>query len=289
MANAIQIDAHQHYWNPARGDYGWMPEDDPILSRPYGPADLSQSLASCEVKQTIIVQAAPSVAETEYMLGIADTTPSVAAVVGWIDFERPEQIETLRRLASHPKFVGVRPMIQDLPDVDWMLRDDVQWAFEAIVDLDLTFDALGFPQHAANFHTIFCRYPNMRAVIDHCLKPQIRNQSSELFQSWAADISRIANETQAFCKLSGVVTEANANWTQEDLKPYTDHILDAFTADRVMWGSDWPVVRLRGEYEDWYQAARALTSHKSAAEHASIFGGTAQRFYRLSESSEEQS
>ena len=286
MASTVRIDAHQHFWNPARGDYGWMPPDDPILSRVYGPHDLAKSLSNCQIAQTIIVQAAPSVAETEYMLGIADATPSVAAVVGWIDFERPDQIDTLRRLASHPKFVGVRPMIQDLPDVDWMLRSDVQWAFEAIVDLDLTFDALGFPQHAANFHTILCRYPQMRVVLDHCLKPQIRNHSSALFQAWAADISRIANETQAFCKLSGLVTEANEAWTNEDLQPYVDHVIKSFSAKRVMWGSDWPVVRLRGEYEDWYKAAQALTNKHSQAENSLIFGGTAQNFYRLNENTE---
>ena len=286
MAETNLIDAHQHFWNPARGDYGWMPPDDPILSRVYGPHDLVEGLSNCQIDKTVLVQAAPSIAETEYMLGIADATPSVAAVVGWIDFERPDQIETLRRLALHPKFVGVRPMIQDLPDVDWMLRSDVQWAFEAIVELDLTFDALGFPQHAQNFHTIFCRYPQMRTVVDHCLKPQIRNHSTDLFHTWAEGISRIANETNAFCKLSGLITEADANWTQEDLRPYVDHVLTAFSADRVMWGSDWPVARLRCEYEDWFTAAQALTKNKTSAERSSIFGGTAIEFYRLNKKNE---
>lgn len=281
MADTIIIDAHQHFWNPARGDYGWMPVDDPVLSRVYGPQDLAGSMADCNIAQTVLVQAAPSVAETEYMLGIADATPSVGGVVGWIDFERPDQIDTLRRLAAHPKFLGVRPMIQDLPDDDWMLRSDIQWAFEAIVDLDLTFDALGFPQHAANFYTIFSRYPQMRVVLDHCLKPQISNHSDDLLKAWATDISRIADETQAFCKLSGLVTEANANWKQDDLQPYADHVVSAFTPDRIMWGSDWPVVRLRGEYEDWFGAAQALTANRTATERNAIFGGTAIEFYRL--------
>lgn len=288
VPDQMLIDSHQHFWNPARGDYGWMPPDDPVLSRTYGPQHLADALSNCKIDRTIIVQAAPSVAETEYMLGIADATPSVAAVVGWIDFERPDQIATLKRLAAHPKFVGVRPMIQDLPDVDWMLRSDVQWAFEAIVDLDLTFDALGFPQHAANFHTIFRRYKQLRAVVDHCLKPEIRNHSDELFQAWATDISRIADETQAFCKLSGLVTEAGPDWTQDDLEPYVEHILSAFGADRVMWGSDWPVVRLRGEYETWFEVAQRLTNNKTGAERDAIFGGTAARFYRLTSNIENQ-
>ena len=278
-----QIDAHQHFWHPARADYGWMPPDDPILTRQYGPQDLAVSLADCGVKKTVLVQAAQSVEETEYLLGIADATSSVAAVVGWIDFERPGQIDTLSRFARHPKFVGVRPMIQDLPDVDWMLRKDIQWAFDAIVDLDLTFDALGFPQHATNFQTIFNRYPQMRVVLDHCLKPQIKNHSQAAFEAWANDISRIGHETNAFCKLSGLVTEADPDWNQKDLQPYVDHVLNVFGASRVMWGSDWPVARLRCEYGVWYEAARQLTKNKTAAQNAQIFGGTAAAFYRLSE------
>ena len=184
-------------------------------------------------------------------------------------------------LALHPKFVGVRPMIQDLPDVDWMLRADVQWAFEAIIDLDLTFDALGFPQHASNFHKIFCRYPQMRVVVDHCLKPKIKDHSKDNFDAWAEDMSRIADDTQAYCKLSGLVTEAGSNWTEDELKPYADHVLQAFGANRVMWGSDWPVARLRCEYEDWYKAAQSLTASMTAKERASIFGGSASSFYQL--------
>lgn len=286
MTGEIQIDAHQHFWHPARGDYGWMSQDDPVLSRPYGPADLADSATNANITQTVLVQAAPSIAETEYMLGIADSTSHVAAVVGWIDFERPDQIDTLRRFAAHPKFVGVRPMIQDIPDKNWMLHDDVQWAFEAISELDLTFDALGFPQHAENFGTILRNYPHMRAVLNHCLKPQIRNHSPGRFQAWADDMTQLAEDSQVFCKLSGLVTEASASWTAEDLYPYVDHVLSTFTPDRTMWGSDWPVVRLRCEYEEWYAIAKKLTDQLHATERARIFGGTAREFYRLDDMKE---
>ena len=121
----VMIDAHQHYWEPRRGDYDWMPEDDPVLARRYMPADLADSLGKHSIGRTVLVQAAATVEETEYLLGISDATTSVGAVVGWVDFERPDHLHHLRRLASHPKFVGVRPMIQDIPDVDWMLRADV--------------------------------------------------------------------------------------------------------------------------------------------------------------------
>lgn len=275
-----RIDAHQHYWNPARGDYHWMPADNPVLARVYGPRDLSESLEATGISRTVLVQAAATVHETEYLLGIADTCDSVAGVVGWIDFERPEDIEHLRRLANHPKFLGVRPMIQDIPDDGWMLRNDVQWAYQALIDCDLTFDALGFPRHLENFHTVLTRYPELRVVIDHCMKPQIRTHSEAGFSAWADGMTRLAEDTKAYCKLSGLVTESDG-WQIESLRPYVDHVLSVFGPERLMWGSDWPVCRLEAEYEDWFDAARNLTSHVPKGEQDLIFGGTAARFYRL--------
>jgi len=279
----VKIDAHQHYWEPARGDYDWMPQDDPILARKYMPADLAASLGRHGIARTVLVQAAASVEETEYMLGIADASETVAAVVGWVDFENRNHLHHLERLARHPKFVGVRPMIQDIADVDWMLRDDVQWAYKAIIDLDLTFDALGFPPHLDNFLTLFRRYPELRVVIDHCMKPRIRDhaQAPEVFDRWAEGMFRLADQTQASCKFSGLVTEAKRDWTRDDLRPYADHILAAFGPDRVMWGSDWPVCQLRAGYDAWREVAEALTAHLGEEERAQVFGGTAIGFYRL--------
>jgi L-fuconolactonase len=277
---AIKVDAHQHYWEPSRGDYDWMPRDDPILARKYMPADLAASLGKHGVAWTVLVQAAATVEETEYLLGIADASETVAGVVGWVDFENPDHIHHLERLAQHPKFVGVRPMIQDIPDVDWMLRDDVQWAYQAIVDLDLTFDALGHPPHLDNFLTLLRRYPELRVVVDHCMKPRIRDHP-EAFDRWAEGMFRLADQTQAYCKFSGLVTEANAGWTLDDLRPYAEHVLAAFGPDRVMWGSDWPVCRLRASYDAWRQAAEALTAHLGEEARAQVFGGTAIGFYRL--------
>lgn len=275
------VDAHHHFWNPTRGDYGWMPPDDPILSRTYSPVDLANALHTTGIQHTVLVQAAPTVGETEYLLGIADATPHVAKVVGWVNFEDSTQIETLKRLAAHPKFSGVRPMIQDLPDTDWMLRSDVQWAYQAIIDLDLTFDCLGFPDHLDNFHRLLTQYPKMRAVLDHSMKPQLKQHSEKNFKLWADGMTRLANDTNAYCKLSGLITEADTNWSMAVLKPYTDHVINCFGAERVMWGSDWPVVRLRAEYEDWFALAMALTEHVSETQRNQIFSGTATQFYRL--------
>ncbi|MEM1386560.1 MAG: amidohydrolase family protein [Pseudomonadota bacterium] len=277
----MQIDAHQHFWNPARGDYGWMPADDAVLTRRYGPDHLRPALQSCGIDSTVLVQAAPSVAETEYMLGIADATPEVAGVVGWFDFERPDQAAEWDRLSQHPSLIGVRPMIQDIPDVAWMLGDNVAWAFDKLIALDLAFDALGFPRHLDPFLMLLKRYPTMRVVIDHGMKPQIHDSDPVAFTAWAEGMSRLADETGAFCKLSGLVTEASETWSAEALAPYVAHILEAFGPARVMWGSDWPVCRLRCEYEDWHDAAISLTRDVSPTERDMIFGQTAQKFYRL--------
>lgn len=277
------IDAHQHFWHPARGDYAWMPPNDPVLTRRYGPGDLSSGLAATGVEHTVLVQAAPSVEETEYMLGIADSTPHVAKVVGWINFEDRTQLATLERLAKHPKFVGVRPMIQDIPDDGWMLRDDVQWVYEALIDLDLTFDCLGFPGHLGYFHKLLTGYPKMRAVIDHSMKPQFRAHSDANFDIWAQGLSALAKDTSAYCKLSGLVTEADEDWSDGMLKPYTNHVVGVFGAERVMWGSDWPVARLRCEYADWFAQARRLTENFGATAQQKIFIQTAKDFYRIND------
>lgn len=279
----MKIDAHQHFWQPKRGDYDWMPQDNPVLNRSYHPSDLAPALDSYGIDGTVLVQAAATVHETEYMLGLADATPSIKGVVGWVDFEDQTHLAHLKRLAMHPKFLGVRPMIQDIPDVDWMLRDDVQWAYRAIIDLDLTFDALGFPRHLPNFLTLIIRYPEMRVVYDHCMKPQIRDQRAgkDAFSEWADGMSRLAEQTTGCCKFSGLVTEADDGWAIDDLRPFADHVLNAFGADRVMWGSDWPVCRLQAEYANWHDSAQMLTHHMPEGARADIFGGTAARFYRL--------
>ena len=278
-----RVDAHQHYWHPARGDYGWMPKDDPVSRDPTVLPISRRYLAELAIEKTVLVQAAPTVEETEYLLGIADATDSVAGVVGWIDFEKPEHIRHLRRFANHPKFLGVRPMIQDIADDGWMLRPDVRRGFEAVTELDLTFDALGFPRHLANFLSVFKRYTRMRVVIDHCMKPQIGGGSMEMetYRHWAEGMTRLAEETGVYCKLSGLVTEAGAHWSVEQLQPYAEHVLTVFGPQRVMWGSDWPVCLLRASFGEWRRAAEVLTAHLDAPSRERVFGGTAADFYRL--------
>ncbi|MEM6371448.1 MAG: amidohydrolase family protein [Pseudomonadota bacterium] len=279
----MKIDAHHHLWQVARGDYDWMPKDIAVLNRTYVPDDLVPALARAGVDGTVLVQAAASVHETEYMLGLADATPWIKGVVGWIDFADQSHRAHLDRFAAHPKFCGVRPMIQDIPDMDWMLRSDVQWAYEALIELDLTFDALGFPQHIDNFLTLAQRYPQMRVVFDHCMKPQIHEQraGNDASTAWAQGMARLADQTEGCVKFSALLTEAGEGARIDDVRPFAAHVLDCFGADRVMWGSDWPVCRLRSEYDAWHAMAQTLTQDLSDAGRAAVFGGTAARFYSL--------
>lgn len=283
MRSALKIDAHHHLWQPVRGDYDWMPKDIPVLNRPYVPGDLASTLAANGIDGTILVQAAATTAETEYMLGLADGCDFIKGVVGWIDFEDPTQVTQLERFADHPKFRGVRPMIQDIADPDWMLRGDVAWAYAALIDLGLSFDALGMPQHINNFRTLAQKYPDLPIVYDHCMKPQIRNQMAgqDAFTDWASGITDLANDTGGVIKFSALVTEASDGWTTQDLRPFAHHVLDAFGPNRVMWGSDWPVCRVRAEYDMWFDAAQDLTAHLTSSDRAAIFGETAAFFYRL--------
>lgn len=278
------IDSHVHLWNPARGDYGWMPKGDPVLDRSYRPSDLAPILDRHGVSRVVLVQAAPTVEETDYMLGLADGWAEggdrVAGVVGWVDFEDRGQRQHLERFAAHPKMVGVRPMIQDIADLEWMHRKDIVWAFDAMAELGLVFDALGYPVHLPGFLALFQRHPGLKIVVDHGAKPRIRDVKANpsAFTQWAADIGRIARETGAVCKLSGLATEAAAGFSDDDLQPFAAHILDVFGPDRVMFGSDWPVVTLAAGYERWFAAARRFVPE---ANRAAVFGGTAKRVYGL--------
>lgn len=270
------VDAHQHFWAVSRGDYGWM-ENNPAVAairRDVRPEHLAPFLARHGIDRTVLVQAAPSVEETEYLLGLADATDFIAKVVGWVDFENRDHARHLARFAKHPKFAGVRPMIQDIPDPEWMHRPDVQWAFDAIIDLDITFDALGFPRHLGPFLRLFERYPRMRTVIDHAMKPEIRSNG---YAAWEQGMAEIAARTGVFCKVSGLLTEAQPGAGMAELQPYVQHLLASFGAERLMWGSDWPVLELAAGYDEW----RAMSSQLLAGADA-IFGATACRFYRIS-------
>lgn len=272
------IDAHQHFWATVRDDYGWLTPDDEVLYRDFGPTDLEPLIAEAGIARTILVQAAPTVAETGYLLDIAKATGWIAGVVGWVPLADPAVGATLDGLAARPGLVGVRPMIQDLPDDDWMLQPAVGHGLEALAARELGFDALVLPRHLGRLLTLCERHPGLRVVVDHAAKPEIRSGG---FEAWARDLGRIATGTRACCKISGLVTEASENWRAEDLRPYVDFLIDRFGPDRLMWGSDWPVVQLAGGFARWRDATSELLQELREDERAAILGKTAARFYRL--------
>lgn len=273
----IRVDAHHHVWRVSRGDYAWLTPDLPI-HRDYTLDDLRPVLG--DITATVLIQAAPTEAETTFMLSVArESSGLVRGVVGWADFQNPDAPMRVASLAKEPLLKGLRPMLQDIPDTGWILRDDVQPAIKAMVAAGLRFDALVQPRHLPVLPDLCAQHPCLRVVIDHGAKPAI---ATGAWQPWADDIRRVANTTNAFCKISGLVTEAARNWHINDLRPYVDHLLRCFGPERLMWGSDWPVVNLAGGYQRWRDAASALTGDLSSDEQAAIMGGNAVTFYGVS-------
>ena len=273
-----RIDSHQHFWLLSRGDYGWLTPELEILYRDFLPDDLMPLLDKSQVNKTILVQAAPSTAETEFMLKIARETDFVAGVVGWIDMDCDNALAHLEHFSQSPYFKGIRPMLQDIEDVNWMLKTELAPVFELLIAKNLSFDALVLPQHLDALYTLIKRYPALKVVIDHGAKPDISNNSSP---EWFDKLALIASETSAYCKLSGLVTEAGQDPHFEQLAPYMEHLLLCFGAKRLMWGSDWPVVETSSNYQSWLAQVEKFLQPLTDKEQQSIWAGTAKKFYRL--------
>ncbi|MDU9005611.1 amidohydrolase family protein [Sedimentitalea todarodis] len=252
------IDTHQHFWKLDRGDYGWLTPELEALYRDFLPQDLKPLLDAAGIHGTIAVQAADTEAETKFLLSLADEYDWIHGVVGWVDLEAKTAPDSIARLAAHPKLVGLRPMIQDIPDDRWMLRDTLGRGIAAMVDHNLTFDALVMPRHLKHLLVFLAKYPDLRVVVDHCAKPEIRNNA---FDVWARDLKDIAQDERVFCKVSGLVTEAAQNWSEADLKPFIGHVLEVFPERRLLFGSDWPVLNLASDYQTWKDIA--VQSHQA--------------------------
>ncbi|WP_270728244.1 amidohydrolase family protein [Shimia sp. Alg240-R146] len=246
------IDAHQHFWKLDRGDYSWLKPEFTALYRDFEPHDLRPLLDAAEVDGTIAVQAADTEAETRFLLSLADQHEWIVGVVGWTDLEADDASAAIANLAQRGKLVGLRPMIQDIADDAWMLKESLRPAIRSMVEHDLTFDALVHPRHLDHLATFLNRYPDLRVVIDHGAKPDIGGQR---FEGWAEKLSAIADRQNVFCKLSGLVTEAATNWQPSDLAPYISHIEQIFGPDRTLFGSDWPVLNLASDYASWKEIA----------------------------------
>jgi len=275
----MRIDGHQHFWTTQRDDYGWLTPDLELLYRDFVPEDLRALLDQAGVDHTVLVQAAATTDETRYLLGIAEHHSMVAGVVGWVDMDSPtDAIEALDEFVRHSKFVGIRPMIQNIEDPAWIDRPELNIVLEALVQSNVCFDALVRSVHLSFLLNCLIRHPGLRAVIDHGAKPNI---AAGEWQPWADGISTIANQTSAYCKISGLITEASDTQTYDDVMPYLDHLLSTFGPKRLIWGSDWPVLNLAGDYKGWRDASNARLEALSEQDQDDIFGRNAIDFYNL--------
>jgi L-fuconolactonase len=271
------IDAHQHFWRLDRGDYGWLTAELQPLYRDYLPADLEPALWRTGIHSTVVVQAAPTVAETRYLLGLAHTHDFIAGIVGWADFEDAGVADTIDELAADDKLVGLRPMIQDLPDPEWMLGEQLAPAFESMIDHGLVFDALVLPRHLPALREFAARYPELDLVLDHGAKPPLR--SGDL-TAWKRDIAALARESPIVCKLSGLVTESGSA-EPAALREAVDHLLECFGPARLLWGSDWPVCELVCSYDGWRATSESLLAQLDPGQRALVFTETARKTYGI--------
>jgi L-fuconolactonase len=276
-----RIDAHQHFWRLARGDYGWLTSELRPLYRDFEPADLEPLLARAGIARSIAVQAAPSAAETDHLLSLAQRNPSIAGVVGWIDFEAPDALVELERRRANKRLVGLRPMIQDLEDERWMLRPALRPVFDALEKHGLAFDALVKPQHLEALVELVERHPGLRVVVDHAAKPVIREGRAWAGRARFEERLRVLAAAGCSVKLSGLLTEARPAAGYDELAPFVELLLAQFGPRRVLWGSDWPVVLLAADYERWWELSLQLLRGLSGGEQARVLGGNAQDFYRL--------
>lgn len=276
----MRIDSHQHFWQVKRGDYFWMSTAAPVLRHDYYPEDLKPILDKHRIDKTILVQAAPTVAETDFLLDLAGRHDFIAGVVGWLDMDSNAFPDHFGKYCRKVKFIGIRPMLQDLADDDYILKPRVLESLKLIAERDFPFEILTYPRHLPYVLQALDRLPKLRAVLDHISKPEIKARKME---PWKSCIREVAQHPNVYCKLSGMITEADhQNWTPDDLRPYVEHVIGCFGLSRVMYGSDWPVCLLAGTYDQVIGALSAiLASHLDQRSEAAVFGENASRFYKV--------
>jgi len=274
-----RVDAHHHVWSLARGDYGWLTPSLAPIYRDFSLGDMLPLARRAGIATSVLVQAAPTIAETQFLLDVAhESRGFVHGVVGWADLAAADAVAVIESFAADSLFKSVRPMLQDLPDPDWILRDDVQRTLLQLPSLRIRFDALVKPAQLSSLIVMIERNPDLDIVIDHGAKPDI---ASGAWQPWADEIRRVATYPRVHCKLSGLVTEAASDWSVETLRGYVHHLLHCFGVERMLWGSDWPVVELAGGYARWNDATVTLLASLTDGERDAVLGDNARRFYGL--------
>ena len=279
----MRVDSHCHFWDPARGDYHWLDSGpaklDP-LRRIFTPDDLSRLNGN---RAVVLVQAADSVAESHHMLSLAEKYPQIRGVVGWVDVSNPAATEDLQDLARNPVFKGIRPMLQDLAEDDWILTRPSNRVIQAVQDLGLRFDGLVLTRHLHHFLSFVQAWPGLPMIIDHCAKPQMHQG---LDPAWVRGMTALAAIPRVHCKLSGLLTERPDTHLAPEtafaaIRPAFDTVLRLFGPDRLVWGSDWPVLTLAASLNVWEQMTDRLLEGLTDSERAAILGGNAIKFYGL--------
>jgi len=275
----VIIDAHHHLWQYNPDEYGWMSGEMALIRRDFLPEDLQRELSAAGVDGVVTVQARQRIEETEWLLELAGGHEFMRGVVGWVPLVAPDVPAVLERFAQNDKLKAVRHVLHDEPDDDYMLREDFNRGIDALLPFRLAYDILIFERHLPQTIRFVDRHPNQTFVVDHIAKPRIRDG---VISPWRENLAELARRENVYCKISGVVTEADWNrWTEEQIRPYLDTVLEVFGPSRLMFGSDWPVCLLACDYARWLAIVRRAIEKLTAGEQDRILGGTAIEAYRL--------
>ena len=273
------VDSHQHFWEVGRFDYPWMSPEVEVLYQDYLPPALASALNRNGVDKTIVVQASNSLAETRWLLSLAEGNAFIAGVVGWVDLQSSEVARQLDEFTAHPKFKGVRHLVESEPADDWLIQDNVLNGLRQLSSIGLSYDLLVHTRHLKHAKRIADECPDLFLVIDHLAKPPVISGESD---DWARELKEIASHPNVWCKLSGLVTEANlTNWRVEDLRPYVDQALECFGPARMMFGSDWPVCLLAASYDQVLESFETLLAGVAENDKRRMFSESAIEFYRI--------
>jgi L-fuconolactonase len=276
----MRIDAHHHLWNYNAEEYGWITPDMAVIRRDFLPKDLEPMMHFFDIDGTVAVQARQSIEETEWLLDLAAKHAIIRGVVGWMPLTLGTGVKKqLERFAGNPKLRGVRHVVQDEPDPRYILRADFNEGVHTLLEFKLRYDILIFERHLPAAIEFVDRHPNQVFILDHIAKPRIKDN---VISPWDRNLRELAKRQNVYCKLSGMITEADpVSWTPEGLQPYIDVVLGAFGPRRVMYGSDWPVMLLAGDYARWFRTVQTAIGKLSKTEQDRILGGTATEAYGL--------
>ena len=279
----MRIDSHQHFWRYSPTEHVWMTDTMRVIQRDFLPEDLQPLLAQLNFDGCVAVQARQSLEETRWLLELAEHNSFIRGVVGWVDLCSPDLPGQLEEFAKQPRLVGVRHVVQDEPDDEFMLRPEFRRGIAQLRDFGLTYDLLLFPKHLRIAVQLVKEFPDQPFVLDHIAKPAI---ADGVLSPWRENLQRLAQFPNVLCKLSGMVTETRWHaWQTDDFRPYLDTALEAFGTERVMIGSDWPVCTLSSDYPSTMQIVTEYVRQFSEPEQAAILGETCARFYGLDRAS----